>query len=47
MKNKKINGSRILLECLYRLGIREMFGYPGGSVIPIYDEIYKFLVILE
>jgi acetolactate synthase-1/2/3 large subunit len=42
VKNKKINGSRILLECLYRLGIREMFGYPGGSVIPIYDEIYKF-----
>ncbi len=42
MERKKINGSRILLECLYRLGITEMFGYPGGSVIPIYDEIYKF-----
>ncbi len=42
MEGKKINGSRILLECLYRLGIRDMFGYPGGSVIPIYDEIYKF-----
>ena len=42
MGKEKINGSRILLECLYRLGIRDMFGYPGGSVIPIYDEIYKF-----
>ncbi len=42
MERKKINGSRILLECLYRLGIRDIFGYPGGSVIPIYDEIYKF-----
>ena len=42
MKKEKINGSRILLECLYRLGIRDMFGYPGGSVIPIYDEIYKY-----
>ncbi|HZJ99333.1 MAG TPA: biosynthetic-type acetolactate synthase large subunit [Tissierellaceae bacterium] len=42
MEKRKINGSRILLECLYRLGIRDMFGYPGGSVIPIYDEIYSF-----
>lgn len=42
MEKEMINGSRILLECLYRLGIRDMFGYPGGSVIPIYDEIYKF-----
>lgn len=42
MEKKKISGSRILLECLYRLGVRDMFGYPGGSVIPIYDEIYKF-----
>ena len=42
MENKTINGSRILLESLYRLGVRDIFGYPGGSVIPIYDEIYKF-----
>lgn len=42
MGKEKINGSRVLLECLYRLGVRDMFGYPGGSVIPIYDEIYKF-----
>ncbi len=42
MERKKINGSRILLECLYRLGIKDIFGYPGGAVIPIYDEIYKF-----
>lgn len=37
-----INGGKILLECLYRLGIRDIFGYPGGAVIPIYDEIYKY-----
>ncbi len=42
MATKMINGARILLESLYRLGVRDMFGYPGGSVIPIYDEIYKF-----
>ena len=42
MVNQKINGARILLECLYRLGVRDVFGYPGGTVIPIYDEIYKY-----
>ncbi|MFA5576571.1 MAG: biosynthetic-type acetolactate synthase large subunit [Tissierellaceae bacterium] len=39
---ERINGSRILLETLHRLGVRDVFGYPGGAVIPIYDEIYKF-----
>jgi len=37
-----IKGARILLECLSRLGIKEIFGYPGGAVIPIYDELYSF-----
>ena len=43
MANEKmIKGARILLECLSRLGINEIFGYPGGAVIPIYDELYTF-----
>ena len=43
MANEKmIKGARILLECLSRLGIKEIFGYPGGAVIPIYDELYNF-----
>ena len=42
MSSEMINGAKILLECLYRLGIRDIFGYPGGAVIPIYDEIYKY-----
>ena len=43
MANEKmIKGARILLECLSRLGIKEIFGYPGGAVIPIYDELYSF-----
>lgn len=37
-----INGARILLECLKRSGVTDMFGYPGGAVIPLYDEIYDF-----
>ena len=43
MANEKmIKGARILLECLSKLGINEIFGYPGGAVIPIYDELYSF-----
>ena len=42
MKEREITGARILLECLKRLGVKDIFGYPGGSVIPIYDEIYSF-----
>ena len=42
MANEMIKGARILLECLSRLGIKEIFGYPGGAVIPIYDELYSF-----
>jgi acetolactate synthase-1/2/3 large subunit len=38
----KMNGARILLECLKREGVDTMFGYPGGTVINIYDELYSF-----
>jgi len=37
-----INGAKMLLECLHKVGVTDMFGYPGGAVIPIYDEIYSF-----
>ena len=37
-----INGARMLLECLHKVGVTDIFGYPGGAVIPIYDEIYSF-----
>jgi len=42
MSSEMINGARMLLECLHRVGVTDMFGYPGGAVIPIYDEIYSF-----
>ena len=42
MSAETINGARIVLETLHRLGVTDMFGYPGGAVIPIYDEIYSF-----
>lgn len=36
----KMSGAQILIECLEREGIEVMFGYPGGSVLPIFDKLY-------
>ena len=41
-EQKMIRGARILLETLKCLGVTDIFGYPGGAVIPIYNEIYDF-----
>ena len=38
----KLNGSEILLECLLEQGVDTVFGYPGGSVLNIYDALYKY-----
>lgn len=35
-------GARIILECLKEQGVDTIFGYPGGCVINIYDELYSF-----
>jgi len=37
----KLSGAQIFVECLKREGVEYIFGYPGGSVLPIYDEIFK------
>lgn len=38
----KMTGARILLECLKLEGVDTVFGYPGGTVINIYDELFSF-----
>jgi acetolactate synthase-1/2/3 large subunit len=35
-----MTGARMLVECLRREGVRIMFGYPGGSVIPLFDALH-------
>ena len=40
-KTEKMNGARIFLECLRKEGVDEIFGYPGGAILHIYDELYK------
>jgi len=34
------SGANILVECLVRQGVEFVFGYPGGAVLPIYDELF-------
>ena len=40
MKNK-ITGAKLLIECLIKENVEVIFGYPGGAVLPIYDELFK------
>ncbi len=40
-KAKMLSGARILLECLVEQGVDTVFGYPGGTILNIYDELYK------
>ncbi len=39
-KAVKMTGAQILIECLKREGVEVMFGFPGGAVLPIFDELY-------
>ena len=37
----KLTGSQIIIETLIEQGVTDVFGYPGGQVLNIYDELYK------
>lgn len=37
----KLKGSQIVIETLIEQGVTDVFGYPGGQVLHIYDELYK------
>jgi acetolactate synthase-1/2/3 large subunit len=38
---RKMTGARAIIECLYEENVEVIFGYPGGALLHIYDEIYK------
>ncbi|AXU82723.1 acetolactate synthase large subunit [Clostridioides difficile] len=38
----RMNGAKVILECLKKEGIDTIFGYPGGAVIPLYDALYDY-----
>ena len=44
---KELSGSRIILEAFLQEGVKTIFGYPGGAIIPIYDALYDYKDKLE
>ncbi|MFY7805136.1 MAG: biosynthetic-type acetolactate synthase large subunit, partial [Limnoraphis robusta] len=39
---KRATGAFALMDSLKRHGVEHIFGYPGGAILPIYDELYRF-----
>ena len=37
----ELTGSQIIIECLKEQGVDTVFGYPGGTILNVYDELYK------
>jgi acetolactate synthase-1/2/3 large subunit len=38
----RISGSEAVVRCLIAEGVDILYGYPGGAIMPVYDELYKF-----
>jgi acetolactate synthase-1/2/3 large subunit len=38
----KISGAEAVIRCLLAEGVDLLYGYPGGAIMPVYDELYKF-----
>ncbi|MBO7602223.1 MAG: biosynthetic-type acetolactate synthase large subunit [Bacteroidaceae bacterium] len=43
MTKEKISGSEALMRALEHQGVKTIFGYPGGSIMPVYDALYDHL----
>lgn len=41
-KSIRISGAEAVIRCLLEEGVDLLYGYPGGAIMPIYDELYKF-----
>ncbi len=39
-ESRRISGAKALLESLQHEGVDTIFGYPGGQILPVYDELY-------
>jgi acetolactate synthase-1/2/3 large subunit len=39
---ERISGSEAIIKCLLAEGVDILYGYPGGAIMPVYDELYKY-----
>ncbi|CAM2898512.1 acetolactate synthase, large subunit [Flavobacterium succinicans] len=42
METNRITGAEAIIKCLLEEGVDIVYGYPGGAIMPVYDELYKF-----
>ncbi|PQJ22933.1 biosynthetic-type acetolactate synthase large subunit [Tenacibaculum sp. SG-28] len=38
----RISGAEAVIKCLLAEGVEVLYGYPGGAIMPVYDELYKY-----
>ena len=41
-KTERMNGSEAIIKCLIAEDVDILYGYPGGAIMPVYDELYKY-----
>ena len=39
---ERISGSEAIVRSLIAEGVKVLYGYPGGAIMPVYDELYKY-----
>ena len=39
---ERISGSEAIVRCLIEEGVDILYGYPGGAIMPVYDQLYKY-----
>ena len=45
LKRKNVSGAEAVVLSILAEGIDTIFGYPGGAIMPVYDELYKLSLI--
>ena len=41
-KTKTVSGAEAIIKCLLEEGVKTLYGYPGGAIMPVYDELFKY-----
>lgn len=41
-KATKVSGAEAIIKCLLEEGVETIYGYPGGAIMPVYDELFKY-----
>ena len=42
MTTQRLTGKEAIIKCLLAEGVDTLYGYPGGAIMPVYDELYKY-----